>query len=52
MYVSNTQNYDLYELSFDSDEMLITILWIYCINDVIVESLNNGLIVNMYINWI
>ena len=37
-------------LSFDGDERLITIQKIYCINNDIVESLNNAFIVEVNMN--
>ena len=50
MCVSNTQNSDLDYLPFDGDKMLITKWWIYCIDGDIIEILNNGLIIDVYIN--
>ena len=52
MYVINPRNADFDDLTFDSDENLITRRRIYSINDDIVERLNNGLIVNVYTNQI
>ena len=49
-YVSNPQNSDLCDLSFDCGKMLITRRWIYHINDWIVEILNNDSIVDVYTN--
>ena len=50
MYESNPQNYDFDDSTFDGDETLIITRWIYCINDDIIESLNNCLIVGVYTN--
>ena len=50
MYVSNPQNTDFDYLPFDANKSLITGQWIYCINDDIVERLNNGLIFYVYTN--
>ena len=50
MYESNPQNYNFNDLPFDGDERLITRLQIYCLNDIVVEMLNNSLIVDVYIN--
>ena len=50
MYVSNHQNEDCDDLPFDGDQKLINRQLIYCINDDIVERLNNGLIVEVYTN--
>ena len=50
MYVSNRQNNDFNDLLFDGDQSLITRQWIYCVNDGIVESLNSGLIIEVYEN--
>ena len=48
MCVSNPQNADFYDLSFDGDQSFITGQQIYRINDDIVESLNNSLIIDVY----
>ena len=50
MYVSNHQNEDFDDLPFDCDQRLITVWRIYHLNDDIVEMLNNGLIVEVYMN--
>ena len=50
MCVSNHQNADFDDLTFDGDQRLITRKQIYCINDDILERLNNGLIVHVYKN--
>ena len=52
MCVSNHQNADFDDLTFDGDERLITTWKIYCINCDIVESLNNGSIYDVYSNQI
>ena len=51
MYESNNINYNFYDLHFGGEEMLLTRRQIYCINDDIVERFNNGLIVDVYTNW-
>ena len=50
MYESNPINADFDDLPFDCDERLITRRRIYCMNDDIVERLNNGSIVDVYTN--
>ena len=50
MYKSNPQNSNFNDLPFDGDERLITKRQIYHINDNIAETLNNGLIVDIYTN--
>ena len=50
--VSNPLNADVDDLPFYCYQRLITILKIYWINDNIVKSLNNSLIVGVYMNWI
>ena len=50
MYVSNPQNSDFGYLPFDGDQRLITGQRIYLVNDDIVERLENGLIVDVYMN--
>ena len=50
MYESNPQNYDFDYLYFYGDQGFITGLLIYCVTDDIVERLENGLIVNAYMN--
>ena len=52
MYVSNPQNSDFNDLTFDGDQRLITGRQIYFVNDDIVERLNNGFIVDIYTNQI
>ena len=47
MYKNNPRNDDLDTLTLDGDESLITRQKVYSINDNIVESLNNGLIVDV-----
>ena len=50
MCVNNPQNDNLYDLPLDGDQMLITRWQIYCINDDIVEMLNNNPVVGVYTN--
>ena len=50
--VHNPQNNNFYYLPFDDDQRLITRQQTYRINDDIVESLNNGLIIDVYTNRI
>ena len=50
MYLINTKNCDIYYLLFYGDEILITRRQIYCINDEIVEKLNNGSIIRVSTN--
>ena len=50
MHISNHQNSDFNDLHFDGDQRLITRVRMYSINDDIVESLNNGSIVDIYRN--
>ena len=50
IYISNHLNSDLDDLPFDVDQKLITRKLIYLINDDILESLNNGSIVDVYAN--
>ena len=52
MYEGNPQNEDFDDSPFDGDETFITRRWIYCINDDIIERLNNGLIVGVYTNQV
>ena len=47
MCLSNPLNGSFYDLTFDGGKRLITILQIYCINDNILERLNNDLIVDV-----
>ena len=47
MYESDPRNADSNDLHFDNDETLIARRWIYRINDDILLSLSNGLIVNI-----
>ena len=51
MYESNTKNANFYDLPFYGDERLIYGRRIYCVNDDIVERLNNGLNIDIYANW-
>ena len=46
--VINPQNAHFDDLLFDCDERFIAIRLMYCINDNIVERLNNGSIFDMY----
>ena len=48
MYVSNPRNADFSDLLFDGDQRLITRRQIYRVNDDIVESLENDLILDGY----
>ena len=48
IYVSNYRNADLDDLPFNGNQRLIAGWWIYCVNSDIVESLNNGLFVDIY----
>ena len=50
MYESNPQNADFDDLPLDGDQRLITRQNIYRIHDDIIEILNNGLIVDIYMN--
>ena len=50
MYVSNPQNDNLNDLPIYGDQTFITGQQIYNINNYILESLNNGLIVDVYTN--
>ena len=50
IYVSNPQNADFGDLNFDGNERLISRRKLYCINDDIVERLNNGSIVYVNMN--
>ena len=50
MYVSNPQNAYFHYLPLYFNQRLITGQQIYLVNDDIVESLNNGLIVDIYTN--
>ena len=50
MYVINLQGDDLDDSPFDGDQSLITRRHIYCINHDIVERMNNGSIVDVYVN--
>ena len=50
MYASNPWNAGFGYFNFGGDERFIT-KYIYCINDDIIEMLNNGLIVDVYANW-
>ena len=52
MCVSNPPNANFGDLPFDGDQRFITRRQIYCINEYIVEILNNGLIVDVYMNGI
>ena len=52
MYVSNPRNADFDELLFYGDQRLISGRRIYCINDDIIERLNNGSIVDIHMNRI
>ena len=51
MYVRNPWNANFDDLNFDGDQRLINRRQIYRINDDIVEILNNGPIVDVYMNW-
>ena len=51
MYVSNPQNSDFGDLTFYVYQRLIVGRQIYSVNDDIVERLENGLIVDVYMNW-
>ena len=50
VYESYPQNCDFGNLSFDGDEILMARQQIYCINDDIVDRLNNDSIVDMCMN--
>ena len=50
MYESNARNANFNFLPFDGDQSLITRQLIYFINDDIIERLNNGLIIDVYMN--
>ena len=50
MYLRNPQNTDFGDLPLDCDQRLITRWRIYCIYDVIIETLTNGFIVDVYTN--
>ena len=50
MYESSPQNSDFVDFNFDGDQRLISGQLIYRVNDDIVLGLNNGLIVDIYIN--
>ena len=52
MCVRNSQYSDLNDLPFYGDQRFINRGQIYCINDDIVETLNNGSIIYVYTNWI
>ena len=45
---SNPQNADFGDLPFDYDQRLITRRLLYCINDNIIEMLNNSSIIDAY----
>ena len=51
MHVSNNWNADFGDLNFDGDERLTTRWRIYRVNDYIAEGLKNGLIVDVYMDW-
>ena len=50
MCVSNPQKANFDDLPFDGDQRLITKQWIYCIHYDIIEMLNNGLVIDVYMN--
>ena len=50
MYVSNPQNADISDLTFYGDQRLISRQQIYRVDGDIVESLNNGYIIDIYTN--
>ena len=52
MYVNNPLNVDFDHLPFYGDKSSITGRIIYCVNDDIVEMLNNGSIIDVYTNQI
>ena len=45
MYESNHKDSDFDDLPFDGDQMLISGWWINCVNNCIIFSSKNGLIV-------
>ena len=52
MYVINPWNSNWYDLPLDGDQRLVARIRIYFINDDIVERLNNGSSVGVYIKQI
>ena len=50
MCTINPRNANFNDLTFDGDQRLITIQKIHSINDDNIESLNNGLVVSIYMN--
>ena len=50
MYASNPKNTNFVDLTFYGDRRLIDGQRIYCVNDDILEGLNNGSTVDIYIN--
>ena len=50
MYENNHQNDYFYDLRFDGDHRLISGHQIYRVNDDVIERLNNGSIIYIYIN--
>ena len=51
MYVSDPWNANFDDLTFDCDQRLIARWKKYAVNDYIVEILNNGSIVDVYMYW-
>ena len=50
MYLIHPQNDNFEDLLFYADQRLITGWQIYCINDDITEMLDNGSIIDVYVN--